>query len=187
MAISGHPVSGKNTLIARLHEEHKLQTYSIGDMLKEMHKKEDPKGKLLFEQWWRASPFDLNVRVNVEFKKKIENTPTIGDSRFVCYLDRNICLRIFLTAEVNIRAMRAINRGDYPGKTKREINEVCDFLRKRENDEKEMGLRLFGVDYNDQSLYDVIINTGECSVEDELDIIRRAFRPKILDTAILTG
>ena len=75
---------------------------------------------------------------------------------------------VFVTADLNIRAERGLNTDRYKGKT---VDEVRQTLITRERDELKMGSYIFGIDYRSPEHYDIVINSGRLTVEQEVSII----------------
>jgi cytidylate kinase len=77
---------------------------------------------------------------------------------------------LFTTANLEIRAKRALKTDKYPNNT---IDEIKEILIKREKDEVEMGKSLFGddYDYRDPKHYHLTLNTGILKIGEEIEII----------------
>ncbi|MCL4389219.1 MAG: cytidylate kinase family protein [Candidatus Marsarchaeota archaeon] len=165
IAISGLPVSGKSTLARMLADQFHLPVRSLGGLWRERWAKQYPNGEVSFEEYWRGTTVEDNLRINQEAKAEFESGNVIADSRFVSYLDINRVVRIFVDADLEIRAQRASTRADYSGKP---IEEIRRILRDREQDELKMGRTLFKVDYRDRKLYHLVLNSGRMTPEQEM-------------------
>jgi cytidylate kinase len=170
IVLSGYPASGKSVLAARLSEKYGWPVYSMGNLWREKYREMHPKGEISFEEFWgRTTPEDSR-EMNEQAKRIFENGGIIGDSIYVSYLDRSICLLVFVAADIGIRADRVCGREGYKGMS---VEEIRRLLEKRENDELKIGKGLFGIDYRDMKHYHVVINSGKLTVEQEVDVIDR--------------
>lgn len=169
IVLSGNPKSGKSALADQISERYEWPTRSIGGMWKEKHRQLYPNGEVPFEEYWANTTREENLRVNVEAKLLFESGGIVADSRFVSYLDPAICLLIFVTSDLDTRAVRAWrDQKDYKGKS---IEEVKAILERREMDEVRIGKDLFGIDYRDPRQYHLVINSGALTVQQEVAIV----------------
>ncbi len=170
IVLSGYPASGKSALAEQLSKRYGWPVYSMGGLWRKKYAELHPDGDITFEEFWgRTTPEDSR-KMNEEAKKIFENGGVIGDSRYVSYLDGSLCLLVFVTAELGIRAQRVCDRDGYKGMS---VDEIKRLLEKRENDEFNIGKGLFGMDYRDMRQYHIVINSGKLTVAQEVDIIDR--------------
>ncbi len=170
VVISGLPASGKSTLANLLSKDLGLPIYSMGQRWREEHRRLHPNGDISFEEFWRATSIEDNRKINIEMKDVFESGTYIVDTRYSSYLDSRKCLKIFVTADLATRADRALEgRPDYKGKS---ITDVRDILRGREKDELRVGLQIFGVDYREPSLHNIVINSAMLTPEEEFRIVQ---------------
>ncbi|MGI0100669.1 MAG: cytidylate kinase family protein [Candidatus Micrarchaeaceae archaeon] len=173
IVISGLPVSGKSTLVTALAKECHMGSYSVGDAIRAEHARLHTGGNMPFEEFYRNRSIEDQKRTNDGLKELFETKPTIGDSRFVSYLDKNTCMLVFLTAEIETRLLRAMRREEYSGKS---YNEVLKILLRREEDEVRVGKELYNIDYRSQNHYHIILNSDMLAVEQEVAAIKNAFK-----------
>ena len=169
VVVSGLPGAGKSTLLKKLSEKTGWRIHSIGDLFREKLKylqETGQVGKELTIKEWRLTVSDKEqIRVNVDLLKLVNEGKIIADTRYAFYLKRATSnpLFVFLTTDAALRAHReSMNNPDYNGKT---IKQVKEILMKRENDEINFGLRLFGKDYRNPEDYDLILDSGKMSAE----------------------
>lgn len=165
VAISGLPGSGKSTAIKLLSEKTGLTAYSFGDELRRRYSLEpkEIRDRKPFELWWPLIPIPELRELNYHLYGRVESGLIgIADTRYASiYSPRT--LKIFLAADISVRAER--NKKRYPGQTTKEIVEI---LKRRENDELQVGMDIWGQDYNyrRQDDYDVILNTDRLTPEE---------------------
>ncbi len=171
--LSGLPVSGKSTLARRLADELGMPILSAGRIWRETWEAQHPRKDVSFEDFWRGIGSDKQLEINTIAKNMSEKKSIIGEFRYVSLFDRRRCLLVFLDAGIDIRAIRALGRNEYSHKG---IEEIKRILRKREEDEVEVGISLFGADYREPSKYDLVMNTGSMDVDEELYHVKGCLR-----------
>ena len=168
IVLSGNPGSGKSVLAMALSKKYGWPVHSMGGLWRNKYKELHPKGEITFEEFWGRTTAEDSRQMNEQAKKIFENGGMIGDSRYVSYLDKKVCLLVFVTADIDTRARRAQNRDEYKTMPVQEIKKI---LEKREKDELKIGEGLFGIDYRNVNYYHVVINTGMMTVEQEVGVI----------------
>lgn len=172
--ISGVPGSGKDVLSEILSKEIGWKIQSIGGIWRKRYSdwiKNNPDNKISFEEYWKSQDEATQMQVNIEARKLLELGRLILDSRFsVAYAGDLPVLKIFLTADLEIRAGRAFRIGKYGN---RSLEEIKNILLNRESDELSWGKKLYGnnFDYRKRELYDLILDTGKVSIEEEVEEI----------------
>jgi cytidylate kinase len=178
IVFSGLPLSGKSTLIEALSKDYDMRTFSVGGMLRGEHQNKYPNNDLSFDQYYRRMTPEASKKLNADLKLLFENVEIIGDSRYVSYLNKEKCLLVFMTADIETRVKRSMERGDYPGKS---ATQTRFLLELREADEIKNGMHLSGVDYRNRDLYHLTINSASLSIEEELLLVKSLFRPSQKD------
>lgn len=171
IVLSGTPVSGKSTLAKRLATHYEMERFSLGDLWRARYAKEGREGES-FEAFYGRHPAEESRRMNDEAKRMFENGNYVGESRIISYLDPEKCLRIFVTADLEVRAERARGRDDYKNI---DMAQVMRILKRREDDEARVSVELYGIDYRDPSTFELKIDTGAMSVDEEVALVRSLF------------
>lgn len=188
VVLSGLPVSGKSTLAKMIAASYGLGHVALGQYWRDAYARlpDSVRATTTFEVFWEKSDREENYRINAEAKPVFESGTVVGESRYVSYLDRNKCLLVFVFADLDIRADRALkNRVDYQ-ESGLDIEAIKKLLRVREEAEYLKGMELFGVDYRDRSRYDLHIDSGIRTPEEEFRMVQEAIGRRIGSLALST-
>ncbi len=176
LAVSGDPCSGKTELIKRLVERLGWEAGSIGGMFRatfESWKETTPlrsQSENDFDYWWAHTVSNEIIRkVNLDATDRLVKGNYILDSRYAIQNVKglsNVAV-IYLTAPLEVRAQRAIDSGRYPGISLHGAGGVMEILHRRSQEEYRRGFELYGFDYRDLRNYDIILNTGRLTIEQE--------------------
>lgn len=166
--LSGLPGAGKGTLAKKLSEKYKWKLISAGELWRENHKKLYPKSEVSFEEYWKNANLYEQKLMDKRIRSIISNGNVIGDFRYVESCKDFPAQFIFITANLETRAKRALALGKYPKKT---FEEVKGILKKREEDEIAIEKQLYGQnsDYRDKSHYNLVIDSSTLSIEQEIE------------------
>ena len=157
ITISGKAGSGKSTVAKMLSEKLKLRHYSIGDLMRAMA---DEKKISLLElnnlaENDKSIDFELDNKLKLLGKTK---NNFVVDGRLAAFFIPNAQVRVFLDTDDKVRAARILKDKREHEKSK-DLNEMIDKIKKRENSEKKRYQKYYGVDYLDKKLYNLIIDT----------------------------
>ncbi len=164
VAISGKSGCG-NTTVSRILAERlgvKLINYTFRAMAEELG--------VGFERMLEMAASD--DRYDRELDAKQVELARLGDcvigSRLAMFLLPDAALRVFLSGSAEVRAGRIHARegGSLEG--------IIDFTKKRDRSDHERYKRIYGIDNDDLSCADLVINTELWSAEHEVDIIMAA-------------
>ncbi len=176
--ISGLAGSGKGVLTRMLAQKLGWTYLSVGDLWREKHKQyleEHPNKRISFHEYWVGIGVDEQLAMDAKVRERIKIGRAVCDFRYTKLADGLNALRVFVTAPLEIRAQRAIKTGRYPGKN---IEEVKEILTIREDDELSTGKLLYGEEYDfrGKNQYDLIIDSGSTSVEEEAELILNSLK-----------
>ena len=164
ITISGKAGSGKSTVARELAKQLKLKHYSIGDLMRQMAK--DRNISLL--ELGKAAEKDKSIDKELDERQiklgKEENNFVI-DGRLTAYFIPNADIKIFLECEDRIRAERILKDERKDEKSK-DINGVISKIRERESSERKRYKQYYGIDYYDEEMYNLFIDTTKLSVKE---------------------
>jgi len=176
--ISGLPGSGKSVLARQLSSIYFWPVFSAREHWENM--RNDFGTPLSFEEFWKNTSTEENLKFDRAAREALTQGRIICDMRFPKAAEGlgNV-FKIFCAADVHTRASRAISLGKYPDKTKEQIEQI---LQCREADELIISRHMYGeaYDFRDPENFDLILNTGKASVEEEVnEILELLGNPRI--------
>lgn len=173
IVFSGLPGAGKSALVEKLAAKYGWPVFSAGGQWRKKYEKLYHDSKITFEDYWRGIPIgekrDFASQVDLVYAKG----GVIGDSRYTINLRAFPLLLVFITADVETRASRALKLGKY-GKTS--LEEIKSVLETREQDELKTGRDLFNYDYRDADYYHLVLNSAKLTITDEASLIESIVR-----------
>lgn len=172
IVLSGLPLAGKSVLARALSEKYGMGVYSVGDIWKRKWKERHPDDKMAFEAFWQGTSEEENAAEDKKARETFERGGVVGDARYCAIFGGDVGLRVFITAEIDIRLERAFSVERYKGMDPQEMR---DTLRIREADESVLGLRLYSKDFREPGHYHIVLNSGMLSLEEEVAAIDSLF------------
>ena len=165
--LSGLPGSGKTSLAELLSTHYSWPVHSIGQLFREEWKRRHPHGDVSFEAYWRDVSFDTQRDMNIQARSRAIQGNVILDTRYaICYSDLP-ALRVFITADIDTRTLRALNSEKYEGDL---FQHVRTILIEQEQDEVKIGRVLFGIeyDYRNPRHYHLVLDSGTMPLDEEV-------------------
>lgn len=177
ITISGRAGSGKSTVAKLLSERLKLRHYSIGDIMREMASE---KGLSLLELNGLA---ERDKSIDLELDNKLKELGRSKDNfavdgRLAAFFIPHAEIRIFLDADLRVRAERILNDKRQQEKSS-SIKETMASIKKREESEKKRYKDYYGADYLDKKLYNYVVDTTRLTPKQVVGRIIKFVKSKI--------
>ncbi len=169
ITISGKAGAGKSTVARLLSEKLNLRHYSIGDLMRAMARE---KGISLLELNKQA---EKDKSIDFELDEKLrelgkEKDDFVVDGRLTAFFIPHADVRVFLETDDKVRAGR-IMKDKREHENSKDINEMIETIRKREESEKKRYKKYYDVDYTDKKLYNFVIDTTNLMPNEVVDKI----------------
>lgn len=166
ITVSGPPGSGKTTHAKRIAEKFSLRYFSTGRYFRQM----------AFKLGISLEKFHKKAEANSKFDFKVDNKAVeeakkgnvVLDGHLTGWMAKNYAdIRIYLTAPLKVRAKRIANRDGKP------IEDALEEIKIREKSNKRRYLKYYGINLDDLSIYDIVINTEKWTEEEVSEILER--------------
>ncbi|MFH1821646.1 MAG: (d)CMP kinase [Methanobacteriota archaeon] len=167
VAISGLHGAGKSTAARALSKKFKnLRHVCAGEIFRQIVKE---RGMTLKEGQRYA---ELHPAIDRMIDRKIADAArgdkVLIDSRLAGWMAKKADLKIFLTAPTKTRVTRISNRES------RRYRDVYDETIRREKSEAKRFKKLYNIDVNDYSVFDIILNTERLTIPETTKILMAA-------------
>ncbi|HDO20577.1 MAG: AAA family ATPase [archaeon GB-1845-036] len=167
ITVSGPPGSGKTRHAKKIAEIFGLRYFSIGRYFREMAENKGLKLEKFHEEAEKDSRFDREAD-NITIREAKRGNVVL-DGHLTGWMAKKYAdIKIYLTAPIEARAKRVAKRD------KKTFEEALKEVKIREESNRKRYLKFYGIDLNDLSIYDIIINTDkweEKTVEKALKIL----------------
>lgn len=165
ITVSGLPGSGTTTIANLLSKALNLKLISTGETFRELARKKgvslEEFGKLAENSSKIDKELDKSVLKMVKEKSIIEGRLT----GFMLNRNNIQAFKIWIDAPLEIRAKRVAGR---EGKT---LKQTKKEIKKRERSERKRYKKIYSIDLNDKSIYDLVIDSEDKKPEKILEII----------------
>jgi cytidylate kinase len=166
VAISGLHGAGKTTAAKALANKFKLRYVCAGSVFRQIAKE---RGMTLdkFSKYAELHPtIDRMIDRRTADAAKEDNV--LIDARLAGWMAKKADMKILLTAPLEVRARRISRR------EKRDYREVLKETMTRERSEAKRFKKLYGIDVNDHSPFDIVLNTERLSIREMARILEAA-------------
>ncbi len=173
ITISGNPGSGKSTVAKLLEEKLNIKYIYSGMIFRELAKEY----KMSLEEFGKYCEEHKNIDVELDNRQLeiLKNGNVILEGRlagWLAYKNKIPAFKVSIIADLDIRVKRVVNRekGDIK-KRKKEIIE-------REKSESTRYKKYYNIDLKDNSIYDLVIDSGDKTPEEIVDVILKKMKEK---------
>ena len=173
VTISGNPGSGKSTVAKLLEKKLGIKYIYSGMIFRELAEEHE----MSLEEFGKYCEEHENIDVELDNRQLeiLKKGDVILEGRlagWLAYKNKIPAFKISIIADLNIRTERVVNRekGDIKAR-KKEIIE-------RERSETARYKKYYNIDLNDNSVYDVVIDSGDKTPEEITDIILEEMKEK---------
>ncbi|MEM3421597.1 MAG: AAA family ATPase [Candidatus Hadarchaeum sp.] len=167
VAISGLHGAGKSTTAKALAKRFRSLRYlCAGDIFRELIKE---KGMTLKEgQRYAERHPSIDQMIDRKIADAARGGKVLIDARLAGWMAKKADLKIFLTAPIKVRVKRIAQREG------RRYRDVYDETVKREKSEAKRFKKLYNIDINDYSIFDIVLNTERLSIAETTKILAAA-------------
>jgi cytidylate kinase len=163
IAISGLHGAGKTTAAKHLAKKFGLKHVCAGDVFRQMAKEMNMTLDEFSKYCERRPSIDLKIDKRTIRAAKGKNV--LIDARLAGWMAKKADVKILLTAPLEVRVKRIM------GRESRKYREVLSETRKRELSEAKRFKKFYGIDVNDYSPFDLVLNTSRLDVETMIKIL----------------
>ena len=165
ITIDGRSGAGKGTLAEHISEFLDIEHYSAGDFFRNIASERGLTVGELSEKADKETDLEVDERT---FQKGL-NENCVIESRISCHVMGDYSdLRIRLKADLDERSSRVAEREEISDE------EARSRIIKRDRDNKERYRDYYGIDMDDLTIYDLIIDNTELSIEETNELIEEA-------------
>lgn len=172
VVISGPPGSGKTTQAKLLAEKLNLKYFSAGKVFRDIAARRGVSVEELSRIALEDPEIDLEVdRRTVEIAQE-DNV--VIDGHLAAWIVADLVdLRVYITAPLALRVLRIAGRDGVP------VEKALRETLARENSQRIRFMEYYGIDLNDMSIFDVVINTKSIGISEAFEIIKKALENKL--------
>ncbi|MFQ6130318.1 MAG: (d)CMP kinase [Candidatus Hadarchaeaceae archaeon] len=155
IAISGLHGAGKTTAARALVRKFKLRYVCAGSVFRQLARE---RGMTLdeFSRYAEGHP-GIDRMIDRRTAEAAREDGVLIDARLAGWMAKQANLKILLTAPLEERVQRIARR------ERRKYRDVLNETRKRERSEARRFKRFYGIDVNDHSVFDLVLNTKRLS------------------------
>lgn len=158
IAVSGKPGAGKTTYARHLARVFELRYVSSGELFRRIAQEKGMDVVELHRLAEQDSSIDLEV--DARALEEAKRGGVVVEGHLAAWLLREVAdLKVVLTAPLNIRVERVASR---EGKS---FDEAMLEVRTREESNRLRALKYYGVDIEDLSVADIVVNTAVLDIE----------------------
>lgn len=173
VTISGNPGSGKSTVAKLLEKKLGIKYIYSGMIFRELAEEHE----MSLEEFGKYC--EKNKEIDTKLDKRQLEILKKGDvilegrlAGWIAYKNKIPAFKISIIADIDIRAKRIVKRENGDIKTRKK--EII----KREKSESKRYKKYYDIDLNDNSIYDIVVDSGDKTPEEIVDIILNKMKEK---------
>ncbi|MDQ1280217.1 MAG: CMP/dCMP kinase [Thermoproteota archaeon] len=164
--MSGLHGTGKTTYARLLAEDFGLRHISAGELFRRIAKEKEM-SLAEFSKLASKDPL-VDKIIDDQTKKEAKEGNVVIDGLLASWVAGDLAdIKVHLVAPEKIRITRIAKRDGIP------YREAMKITLLRERIEKERFKRVYSIDIDDKSIYDLVLNTGQLSLEANVEIIKK--------------
>ena len=173
VTVSGTSGSGKSNISRAIAKEFKLKHVSVGDIFRKLASER----KMNVVKFAEVREKEIDFRADEETLKLAKKGRIVLNGRLTGWVaGDNADVKIFVTCDVNEKAKR-VSKRDVES-----ITEANNDLKRRDTGDNRVYKELYGIDMNDLSIYNEVIDTTKISMEKSsriaIELIKAHFNKK---------
>lgn len=168
VAISGLHGAGKTTAAKALAKKFNLRYVCAGSVFRQIAKERG----MTLDKFSRYAELHSNIDRMIDRRTAdaAKEDNVLIDARLAGWMVKRADIKILLTAPLEVRARRISRR------EKRDYKEVLRETMTRERSEAKRFKKFYGIDVNDHSPFDLVLNTDHLSIRETAGILEAAIR-----------
>lgn len=171
VAISGLHGAGKTTAAKKLAKDFELRYFSAGKIFRRIAEERDMTLEE-FSSHVEEHP-EIDERIDQRTAEEARKGNVLVDGRLTGWIVEDADIRILMHAPLDVRVRRIAEREG------RSFEEIKRETMLREESEAKRYKELYGINVNDYSVFDLILNTESFDEKEMVQILRRAVRIKL--------
>lgn len=165
IAISGLHGTGKSTYARNIADEFSLRHVSVGELFRQLAL--DRKFSLIELSREAERNDDIDLLLDTRTKKEIRDGRVLVDGLLAGWMAKgHDALKIYLSTPYDVRIRRIASRENVP------YTEAERITNTRESSEKKRFKKLYGIDIDCLSIYDLVLNTGLLDMKSNFELIK---------------
>lgn len=173
ICICGPSGAGKGTLGSFVADELDVPLYSAGDFFRQLAEEQD----LTVEELSEQADKETDLEVDKRTLEKGLNEDCVIESRIAAWILGSYAdMSIYVTADLEERARRV--KEDLKNRSAEEdassLQEVKERINSRDKNNRKRYQQYYGIDMEDSSIFDLVIDNTEMDVEEQNKLVRKA-------------
>lgn len=178
VCICGPSGAGKGTLGSFVADELDVPLYSAGDFFRQIAEEKD----LTVEELSEQADKETDLEVDRRTLEKGLNEDCVIESRIAAWILGSYSdLSIYVTADLEERAKRV--KEDLKNRSAEEdassLQEVKERIDSRDKNNRKRYQDYYGIDMNDNTIFDLVIDNTEMNVEEQNELVKKALNRRL--------